>query len=199
MSMTEEEVALFKGETDRIDKAEQAIVGLSGRMDGFDNRMHSVEQDTSETKRGVNLLLQRTGGIEAQKGMVPIGQIWSAIGAMLTILTIGLAVLWNYDGQVDTKLSKVVELENARHKTVNVQVEHLNNNMEADNLREISDKQHFEDIQIAIAQLEVKVDFALKEIGHHTNEKDHPLLQTKGLENLQKQFDHLRDSLKVKK
>ena len=200
--MDEQERSLFRQETDRIDKAEQAIVGLSGRMDGFDTRLSAVEADTSETKRGVHVLLQRTGGIEAQKGMIPIGQVWSAIGVILTMLTIGLGVLWNYDGRVEARIDNVVKAENSRHERVDMEmslireilelkIRSLEGHVQANEDRLDRKREMIAEIDETLARLEEKHEFTWEEIKDHEDEEDHPLRQTQDLKNLKERIDRM--------
>lgn len=80
-------------EKGRIDAAEQAIVGLSGRMDGFDSRLTKVEQTGSETNEIAHKLLARQGGYEATRGMLPVSYVWSAVGLFVSLLGVGITLL----------------------------------------------------------------------------------------------------------
>jgi hypothetical protein len=87
-------------EGDRIGQAEIAITGLSGRVDGLDAKMATLGNELVDTKHavdrcndGISMLLQRTGGIEANKGMVPMTYIWSALASFIALLSISMTAL----------------------------------------------------------------------------------------------------------
>ncbi len=116
-------------EKNRIDQAEQAIVGLSGRMDGFDARLEAVEADTSETKKGVQVLLARTGGMEATRGMVPVTSILAAGALLLTLVGIGLKIQYDSEAKHDAKIQTIIDLQNARHSTVDALFEAIDSRL----------------------------------------------------------------------
>ena len=116
---------MTSNEGQRIDKAEQAIVGLSGRMDGFDNRLTKVEETGSETNEIAHKLLARQGGYEATRGMIPIQYIWAALGLMVSLTSVGLKMLWDSESKVDTKIENSIALEDKRHDVVDQRLERL--------------------------------------------------------------------------
>ncbi len=103
-------------EKGRIDKAEQAIVGLSGRMDGFDDRLTKVEEVGQETNDIAHKLLARQGGYEATRGMIPITYLWSGMALFVGLSTLGTKMLWDHDSKIEQKLSTITRLEDMRHQ-----------------------------------------------------------------------------------
>jgi hypothetical protein len=102
-------------EKDRIDRAEQAIVGLSGRMDGVESRLSGVENAVTKTNDGVQILLSRTGTLEASRGTVPVQTLLAALALFLTLVGIGLKFLSDLETKVDTRITNVVRQEDLQH------------------------------------------------------------------------------------
>lgn len=193
---------MTNNESHRIDKVEQNIVGLSGRIDGVEGRLTNVEgglqqanDGLNQANAGINQLLNKTGGMEAQRGMVPISHIWSFIGAFLTIIGIGLTVLWNYDGRVDEKIKSsektiTSQIELSREKINSLKVHVLEND------NKIS---HIVGLEKAVAALEQKLNITWGEFKAHTAEQDHPLRQTESIKALLYRMERLEDDYHERK
>lgn len=158
---------MTSSEKGRIDQAEQAIVGLSGRMDGFDTRLEVVEADTSETKKGVQILLSRTGGMEATRGMIPVGSLLAVIAIILTLVGIGLKLQFDAEQKHNAKIDKVVELEDARHETVAANLASIDDRLSDDDIRERDDKAEFKKHAIALENHEGRISHMEEELRQH--------------------------------
>ena len=102
-------------EKHRIDRAEQAIVGLSGRMDGVESRLVSVETAVTKTNDGVQILLSRTGTLEASRGTIPVQTLMAALALFLTLVGIGLKFLSDLEVKLDTRIENVTKQESLQH------------------------------------------------------------------------------------
>lgn len=119
-------------EKGRIDKAEQAIVGLSGRMDGFDNRLTKVEEVGQETNDIAHKLLARQGGYEATRGMIPVSHLWSGMALFVGLATLGTKMLWDHDSKIEQKLSTITRMEDLRHELFESRLEARSNALAAE-------------------------------------------------------------------
>ena len=77
-------------EKNRIDHLERGFVGLSGEVKSLDARMTGLEERQDEANRGIQTLLNRQGGYEATKGMVPVDNIKWAMVFFVALAGLGL-------------------------------------------------------------------------------------------------------------
>ena len=112
-------------EKNRIDHLERGFVGLSGEVKSLDARMTGLEERQDEANRGIQTLLNRQGGYEATKGMVPVDNIKWAMVFFVALAGLGLKLLQDHKVSQDQKLETVVKLEDARHQLVMAQRAHL--------------------------------------------------------------------------
>jgi len=162
------ESTMNKSEDGRIHQAEQAIVGLSGRMDGFENQLTGINAKVEdsiaaqkETNRGLQVLLGRTGGMEATKGMLPVAHILTAVGIFIALSGLGMKLLFDHDQKIDAKLTTVVALEDKRHELVEERYERINEKIGF--IREIADLKH-EALHVHVTENDKKVANIVEEL-----------------------------------
>lgn len=127
---SEAEFAMTSGENRRIDDAEKAIVGLSGRMDGVETRLGHVEKAVGEGNEGIQRLLNRQGGYEATRDMIPVKHIWAALALFASLIGVGLTMLMLYTNNITKEIVEDRKDITAVNAKVDTQVELLDTRLQ---------------------------------------------------------------------
>lgn len=87
-------------ETIRLDRVETDVGSLSERLGRTETELRAIDVSVSEMRESVNKnnnllqqLLNRTGGIEAAKGMIPVTYVTWGVGLMVSLMGVGLTTL----------------------------------------------------------------------------------------------------------
>ena len=142
-------------EDGRIHQAEQAIVGLSGRIDGVETQLETVQGQLREVGHGqrglseqLGVLVSRTGGMEAKRGTVPITSLLAAGSLFLALVAIGMTVLNFTNGVVRGDMDDDVEKAHLRFTAIE-------GRMADDDAREVRDANHHEEMIASINEHKV--------------------------------------------
>lgn len=210
---------MTKTETGRIQHVENEVVALSGRMDGFETQLDGVKSDIGmladsqrEGNRQLNILVNRTGGMEATKGMVPMGQIFTVVSIIIAMLVLGQKTLWDYDQGVDEKFEKVIALENEKMlrfwddieentadvKKVDERVRLIESTRFTDSDAAKQDtrindlEKELAAVKEELARRSAVLEHLAKDIDAHTGLEGHPHKQTFGLDHLQQEVERIQ-------
>lgn len=83
-----------------VDSSGKKLVQLETTIKGYDGRLTNVEAGVSALQGGMNQLLQRGSSYEAQKGMIPASTVKWGVGALLTLVGLGLVILQIFLGSI---------------------------------------------------------------------------------------------------
>ena len=202
----------------RIGKVENELTGLSTRMDGFEGQLGHMNSELGDIKtshiemnRNLNVLVNRTGGMEATRGMVPVSHILTACALFVALTSLGLKLLHDHKMTQDTKMGQVVDLENSRHLLVESQRQHVMDEIaELDEAaKDIDSRVHtietdrFNseqglDLLNRISALEVEIAKRgplIEQMLAHINELDHPYRQTATNEHQEERLREISDDI----